>query len=164
MPAATTRADLLAVTTKEWLKLRPLLGSVPDGLAAQTDAEGTSIKDIVTHRAHWIGLFFQWIAEGTAAETPDHGVKWSDLKTYNAALRARYAAMDWAEALAWLDAEHARLMAFLETAPEVLFYGAPMPGGNGKWSTGRYAEAAGPSHYRSAAKYVRARLRDSPDA
>jgi hypothetical protein len=35
-----------------------------------------------------------------------------------------------------------------------------MPGGTG-WTTGRYAEAAGPSHYRSAAKFIRKCLREA---
>jgi len=46
----------------------------------------------------------------------------------------------------------------MRQAPEAELYGGPMPGGTG-WTTGRYAEAAGPSHYRSAAKFLRAALR-----
>jgi hypothetical protein len=34
-----------------------------------------------------------------------------------------------------------------------------MKGGGNKWTTGRWAEASGASHYRSAAKYVRACLK-----
>jgi len=30
-----------------------------------------------------------------------------------------------------------------------------MQGANNDWTTGRWAEAAGPSHYRSAAKFIR---------
>jgi hypothetical protein len=50
--------------------------------------DDTSIKDVLAHRAHWIGLFFQWLDEGrSSAQMPDHGVKWSELKPYNAGLQ-----------------------------------------------------------------------------
>lgn len=159
MPAATTKADLIAVTEKDWAKLEKLLADVPPDLAGVKDADGTSIKDILTHRAHWIGLFFQWLEEGEAAQMPDHGVKWNELKPYNAGLREKYAEMPWEEALEWLTNQHAKLLTYMQNTPETDLYGAPMPGGTG-WTTGRYAEASGPSHYRSAAKYIRGRLRD----
>lgn len=164
MPAATCRADLIAVTEKEWDKLDKLLRAVPERLAVEKDADGWSIKDVVAHRAHWNGLFFQWLEEGAAAEMPDHGVKWTQLKPYNAGVIDRYDGLVWAEACDRLAAGHARFMTFLRASDDTALYGGPMPGGNGKWTTGRYAEAAGPSHYRSAAKYIRARLRSGSEA
>ena len=96
MPAATTKAELLAVTERDWAKLAALMASVPDRRAlCPVDGE-TSIRDVVAHRAHWIDLFFQWLDEGRAGgpvAMPDHGVKWSELKAYNAALRARHAGL-----------------------------------------------------------------------
>lgn len=161
MPAAETKADLQAVTEKDWKKLWTLIEQVPDALRNAKDADDTSIKDVLAHRAHWIGLFFQWVDEGRrdgTVEMPDHGVKWNQLKPYNANLRAQYAALSWQEVCTRLQGAHDRLCAFLDAEPEDALYGGPMPGGTG-WTMGRYAEAAGPSHYRSAAKYVRARLR-----
>lgn len=158
MPAATTRDELLAVTDREWSKLTALLDEVPEDLAVAAQGGDPSIRDILAHRAHWTGLFFQWLEEGEAAQMPDHGVKWSQLKSYNARLRDRYAAMSWAEARAWLIETQARLRAWIDAADDATLYGEPMPGGTG-WTRGRYAEAAGPSHYRSAAKYVRGVLR-----
>ncbi|MEM7720860.1 MAG: ClbS/DfsB family four-helix bundle protein [Pseudomonadota bacterium] len=158
MPAATTKADLIAVTEKDWAKLEKLLDTIPAELADVKDADDTSITDILTHRAHWIGLFFQWLEEGQAAQMPDHGVKWNQLKAYNAALREKYAEMSWEEALEWLTNQNAKLLTYMQNTPETDLYGAPMPGGTG-WTTGRYVEASGPSHYRSAAKYIRARLK-----
>ena len=52
----------------------------------------------------------------------------------------------------------ARLREWVAAQDEATLYGVPMPGGTG-WARGRYAEAAGPSHFRSAAKYVRARVK-----
>jgi hypothetical protein len=158
MPAATTQADLIATTEKEWAKLTALLDRVPEPLAASADADGITPTDILTHRAHWIGLFFQWLSEGEDAQMPDHGVKWNQLKPYNADLRARYAHMTWPQARAWLADQHARLLDWIGKSDDAQLYGAPMPGGTG-WTVGRYAEAAGPSHYRSAAKYIRARIK-----
>lgn len=161
MPAATTRADLIAVTETEWAKLARLLDTVPDSLAAEKDAEETSITDILAHRAHWIGLFFKWLGEGRAGgpvHMPDDGVKWNELKRYNADLRARYADLGWAAARRRLAEAHDRLLSYMQEADEAELYGGPMPGGTG-WTIGRYAEAAGPSHYRSAAKYIRSRLK-----
>ncbi len=159
MPAATTKADLIAVTEKEWAKLEALIESVSEDLALTPFEEDTSIKDVLAHRTHWIGLFFQWLDEGEDAQTPDHGVKWSELKPYNAGLRDKYRPLPWRTVRDNLAEGHARLLHWMEAADEATLYGGPMPGGNGKWTTGRYAEASGPSHYRSAAKYIRACLK-----
>ncbi|GAB5448564.1 ClbS/DfsB family four-helix bundle protein [Gymnodinialimonas sp.] len=158
MPAATTKADLMTVTDREWTKLNALLEKVPGDLAETKDADDTCIKDILTHRAHWIGLFFQWLEEGAAAQMPDHGVKWNELKAYNAGLRDRYADVTWDAARAGLTEAHGRLRDWIAQSDDAALYGEPMPGGTG-WTPGRYAEAAGPSHYRSAAKYIRSVLK-----
>jgi hypothetical protein len=160
MPAATTKSELIAVTDKDWSRLDDLLSGIPEELTARAFGDGATIRDIVCHRAHWIGLFFQWRDEGSDARMPDHGVKWSELKTYNAGLRQRYRDTTWEDALSRLRAAHARLRGFFEDADEATLYGGPMPGGTG-WTTGRYAEAAGPSHYRSAAKFIRGCLRQA---
>ncbi|MBY4894826.1 ClbS/DfsB family four-helix bundle protein [Rhodobacteraceae bacterium N5(2021)] len=158
MPAATTHKDLLAVTDREWAKLSALLDKVPEDIACAPQGEDPSVRDILCHRAHWVGLFFQWLDEGEAAQMPDHGVKWNQLKPYNAGLRARYADLSWTEARDWLAREQARLRAWIAAADDATLYGGAMPGGTG-WTRGRYAEAAGPSHCRSAAKYIRAVLK-----
>jgi hypothetical protein len=158
MPAATTQAELLRVFDKEWTKLDTLLSGISDAQAMAVPGDDPSIRDTVTHRAHWIGLFFQWLNEGEAAQMPDHGVKWNALTSYNARLRRRYADKTWTEARAWLTREQARLRDWIAGADEAALYGEPMPGGTG-WTRGRYAEAAGPSHFRSAAKYVRGCLK-----
>ena len=162
MPAATTRTDLLEVADKEFAKLEKLLTTVSPDIAMQLDEDDTSIKDIVGHRAHWIDLFLGWYSDGQAGHEvafPAPGYKWNDLKRYNADLRSAQADLGWTEALELLEDNHAKLMGFIDTHNDDELYGGPMQGGNNKWTTGRWAEAAGPSHYRSAAKYIRARLR-----
>jgi len=161
MPAATNKADLIAVTEKEFAKLTALLDKVgPD--AALIKEDDTSIKDVTCHRAHWTGLFLGWYADGQAGRPvyiPAKGYKWNDLKRYNADLRAAQSGVDWAEARAMLTASHSALLEWLNALDQAALYGGPMQGGGNAWTTGRWAEAAGASHYRSAAKYIRARLR-----
>jgi hypothetical protein len=148
------------VTLKEWAKLDALIDTVPEAGRPHPFEDHTSIKDVIAHRAHWIGLFFQWLDEGEQAQMPDHGVKWSELKPYNTGLRERHTGpLSWAEVRGRLSARMRDCCEWMEDTDEATMYGGPMPGGNGKWTTGRFAEAAGPSHYRSAAKYVRACLR-----
>ncbi|MDJ0628210.1 MAG: ClbS/DfsB family four-helix bundle protein [Rhodobacter sp.] len=162
MPAATNKGDLIAVSDTEFAKLQAALDKVPEARAREKDADGTSVTDVVAHRAHWIDLFLGWYTDGQAGrevQFPAPGYKWSDLKAYNAALRDRQAGVSWAEARAELQAAHARLMTFLSGLDDAVLYGGPMKGARNDWTTGRWAEAAGASHYRSAAKYVRARLR-----
>lgn len=59
------------------------------------------------------------------------------------------------------DDAHHKLMKFLTESSNDNLYGGPMKGANNAWTPGRWAEAAGPSHYRSAAKYTRSRLRSA---
>jgi hypothetical protein len=161
MPAATTKADLTAITQKEYAKLSALLDGIGEAEAIARDEDGWSIRDVVLHRAHWIDLFLGWIADGQAGRAvhiPDRGVKWSELKPYNAALRDRYAHLKWTDAQARLADRHAALSDLIAGLPQGRLYGAPMPGQT-RWTTGRYAEASGASHYRSAAKFIRKRLK-----
>ncbi|MCT8159963.1 ClbS/DfsB family four-helix bundle protein [Pseudoruegeria sp. SHC-113] len=160
--AAQSKPELLQITETEFTKLAKLLDGVSHAEALRKDAEDTSIKDVVAHRAHWIDLFLGWYAQGQAGAKvhfPAEGYKWNDLKRYNADLRARQAGLGWPEARALLAANHSKLIAFLTQSSEAQLYGGPMKGGNNAWTAGRWAEAAGPSHYRSAAKYIRARQR-----
>ena len=161
MPA-TTKSELIDVTTREFLKLEKLLASVHRGEALARNDEGVSIKDVVAHRAHWIDLFFGWYEDGQAGKEvffPAEGYKWNQLKEYNAKLRAKQRRMSWAKACSALRASHDRLLAFIAASPDAVLYGGPMQGANNDWPTGRWAEAAGPSHYRSASKFIRAHLR-----
>ncbi len=162
MPAATTKVDLLAIADIEYTKLWAMLTDLDEGVALAKDDEDTSIKDVVAHRAHWIDLFLGWYADGAAGREvamPAPGYKWNELVRYNAELRATQHDLGWAEAMERLEDGHHRLVQFLDGLDDAALYGGPMPGASNEWATGRWAESAGPSHYRSAAKYIRARLR-----
>lgn len=162
MPAATNKTDLLTVTTKEYDKLAKLIAAIDLDLAMAKDDEDTSIKDVIAHRAHWIHLFLGWYADGQAGKKvhfPAEGYKWNDLKRYNADLRLRQSDLGWDAARVALAEAHEALLAQLGSLDDAALYSGPMKGANNAWPPGRWAEAAGPSHYRSAAKYLRARLR-----
>ncbi|MCI2400697.1 ClbS/DfsB family four-helix bundle protein [Aliiroseovarius subalbicans] len=162
MPAATVKADLIAVTEKEWAKLAKLMDSLDPDFACVKREEDTSIKDVIGHRAHWITLFLGWYADGKAGKTvhfPAEGYKWNDLKAFNADLRAKQSGMGWDDVRTMLAQSHARLIDFYATHDDAALYGGPMKGANNAWTPGRWSEAAGASHYRSAAKWIRACLR-----
>lgn len=128
----------------------------------QKDADDTSIKDIIAHRAHWIDLFLGWYWDGQAGKTvhfPAEGYKWNELKRYNADLRRQQAHLDWPQAVVLLKKKHGELAGFINDRSEDELYGGPMKGARNDWRPGRWVEATGPSHYRSAAKYIRAALR-----
>ena len=162
MPAATNRADLISTTEKEFTKLIVLLAGVDDDLAKRPFEDGVSIKDVIGHRAHWTGMFFEWYTQGQEtgkADIPAKGYKWNQLKEYNAKLRADQQGLGWADVRGRLESSHARLVDFIIGMSDADLYGDPMKGGGNKWTTGRWVEASGASHYRSAAKYVRACLK-----
>lgn len=162
MPAATCKTDLIAVTEQEFAKLTALIARIEDGPAMEKHDADTSIKDVIAHRAHWIGLFLGWHHDGAAGRPvffPAEGYKWSDLAAYNARLRADQSSVTWADAKAALSAAHDRLTGFMHEMSNDQLYGGPMKGARNTWTTGRWAEAAGPSHYRSAAKWIRAVMR-----
>ncbi|MCR9088241.1 MAG: ClbS/DfsB family four-helix bundle protein [Rhodobacteraceae bacterium] len=160
--AATSKADLLRLTESEFAKLDKLVATIAPDRALLKDADDTSIKDIIAHRAHWIELFEGWYRDGLAGREvhfPAKGYKWNELKRYNADLRARQADLDWPAAKDLLRRKSQELHALIDAASDDDLYGGPMKGARNTWTAGRWAEAAGPSHYRSAAKYIRARLR-----
>lgn len=157
MPAKNKR-DLLLVTEREFAKLGTLLESVAASVATKKRQEDISIKDIVAHRGHWIQLFLGWYRDGMAGKEvffPAKGFKWNQLKLYNAELRQRQAKLTWSAARKLLQRNHAKLLAFIEEHSDKELYGGPMKGARNDWTAGRWVEAAGASHYRSASKFVR---------
>ncbi|WP_227270891.1 ClbS/DfsB family four-helix bundle protein [Roseobacter weihaiensis] len=160
--AATSKTELLSITRKEYAKLEKLIGMLDPEVALDKDEEETSIKDVVAHRAHWIDLFLGWYADGQAGKPvyfPAEGYKWNELKRYNANLRQAQEGLDWADAVILLKEGHEKLVAFIEGQSDAALYGGSMKGANNEWTPGRWAEAAGPSHFRSASKYIRARIK-----
>lgn len=162
MPAATNKSDLIAVCEKDFAKLQDTLETVPEAVAATPFDGGASIKDTVCHRAEWIAMYLTWWNDGQAGRTvhmPAEGYRWNQLVPLNEAIRKAHAGLSWAQARALLEERHAALMAHIAKASEAELYGGPMIGGNGKWAAGRFAEASGASHYRSARTYIRKCLR-----
>ena len=160
--AAADKSALLEITIKEFQKLEKLTESINPDLALVKDEEDTCIKDVIAHRAHWIELFLGWYRDGQAGKKvhfPAEGYKWNELKRYNADLRKQQAQLSWRKARLELKARNEELVAFIKAHTDKDLYGGPMKGANNNWTTGRWAEAAGPSHFRSAGKYIRARLR-----
>lgn len=162
MPAKS-KAELLAITEQEFAKLHEVIDSIAEETALAKDNQDTSIKDVIAHRAHWIDLFLGWYADGRAGKIvyfPAEGYKWNELKRYNADLRSRQTGLSWDEARRLLADRHRALFSFLQQHTDAELYGEPMAGAKNDWVTGRWAEAAGPSHYRSATKYIRSRLKE----
>lgn len=161
MPAATDKAALLAVTHKEFAKLDALIEPIPAATATAALEDDTTIKDVIGHRAAWIDLFLGWHADGIArreVHMPTKGYKWNQLPSLNAAIRDAQAGLDWAGAKVLLRTNHAKLVALIEDLSDDALYGSPMAG-HDKWTTGRFAEASGASHYRSAVKVIRGYLK-----
>lgn len=163
MPAATNKHDLLTVTQKDFDKLLILIAPLSAEEAVRmADAEGITIKDTVGHRAHWIGLFLGWVADGEAGLRPDipaKGYNWGQLVDYNETVRAAQRGLPWSVVRRGLEDNHAKLVAFIEARSEAELYHGGLPGIEHKWTLGRWAEASGPSHYRSAAKFIRGLMR-----
>lgn len=160
--AAKSKSELLEITRKEFGKLEGLIEKFDSDTAMLNREEQTSVKDIIAHRAHWIELFLGWYSDGLAG-TPVHfpakGYKWNDLKRYNADLRKRQSVLDWPAAVAMLQQNFDRLVEFVESHTNEALYGGPMKGAKNAWTTGRWAEAAGASHFRSASKFLRSVLK-----
>ena len=160
--AAKSKVELLDVTQKEFEKLVKLIKSIDAHTALEKGDEDTSIKDVIAHRAHWIDLFLGWHADGLAGKTVyflAKGYKWNDLKRYNSDLRKRQSDLDWPDAVALLRANNDKLIDFIQGSSEDDLYSGPMKGANNAWTPGRWAEAAGPSHFRSASKFLRSSLK-----
>jgi hypothetical protein len=161
--ACTNKTDLIDLTVKEYAKLTKLIAPF-DETQAKLNDDGTSIKDVIGHRAHWINLYLGWYKDGMAGEEvyfPAKGYKWNDLKRYNSDLRKRQAHLEWDTARTLLQDRHDRLVHFLTEQSNQELYAGSMRGGHNQWTPGRWAEAAGPSHYRSAAKFIRSVLRSN---
>lgn len=165
MPAATNKADLLAVFDKDYAKLMKTLGGIDEATAQWHSAEDeTTIKGLIAHRIHWVGLFFGWYETGKAGETvhiPAKGYKWNQLKDYNAPIYAAGNDRPWADLLADFEAAVAKLRAFLDAEDDAELYTVGRYEWSGKWGVGRWAESAGPSHFRSANTYIRKVLREN---
>ena len=160
--AANSKAELLRISEKEFQQLVTLIDTIDEATAMAKRDGDASIKDVIAHRAHWIDLFLRWYADGQTGKTvhfPAEGYKWNDLKRYNADLRERQSDVDWPSAITLLKGNYRKLTEFLTSKSQDELYGGAMKGANNAWTVGRWAEAAGPSHFRSALKFLRANLK-----
>lgn len=164
MPAATNRKELMLVHQLEYNKLMNTLAGVDDAMASTPSKDDiATIKDTIAHRSHWIGLYLGWYNDAKAGkdvQTPAPGYKWNQLKEYNAKLREASQDIPWGEVLAALEAGHSQLTELITAMDEDELYTKHLHPWMNNWTLGRWAEASGPSHYRSANKYARKILRE----
>ena len=165
MPAATNKADLLTSFDKEYAKLAKTLDGIDEASASlHTDDDKTTIKGILAHRIHWFGLFFGWYETGRAGQTveiPAPGYKWNQLKAYNAPIYAAGNDRAWPDLLADFQAGAEKLRDFLDARDDTELYTPDRYDWTGKWGVGRWAESAGPAHFRSANTYIRKVIRQN---
>ena len=87
-------------------------------------------------------------------EMPAPGYKWNELNALNETIYQNQKGWTWSATCEALEGAHVRLLDELHNASEAELYdGLLAP--SLKWTRGRYAEAAGASHYRSAAHVLR---------
>ncbi|WP_299752056.1 ClbS/DfsB family four-helix bundle protein [uncultured Tateyamaria sp.] len=165
MPEATNKTDLLAVFDKDLAKLRKTLGGVDEEKSSLSPPDDdTTIKGVIAHRIHWMGLFHGWYEDGVAGREvhmPAKGYKWNQLQEYNAPLYAKGNETAWVDLLSEFDTASDKLRRFIEAHDDALLYNRGANLWTGKWTLGRFAEASGPSHFRSANTYIRKALRSA---
>ncbi len=157
MPAAKTKSELLDVTGKEWTKLQRVLETFDEASGTRPGRDGFTAQRLIGHRAAWIDLYFDWCeaaAKDQEPEMPAPGFKWNQLPDLNDQIWAAQRNWTWPSSVAALTAAHERLLRDIEAATDDELYGQPLAPGL-KWTRGRYAEASGPSHYRSATKALK---------
>lgn len=157
--AAINKDELRTVTEKEFAKLAKLLDALDEETANRPDADdGVSIKQVIGHRVHWMDLFFGWYEDGKAGkevEVPAPSTKWNQLKPYNAKVYEAAAKQSWPDVLEQLKKRHTTFLAFIDSLGNDVLYAKHIYPWTNDWTLGRWAESSGPSHYRSAAKFVR---------
>ncbi len=159
---AGSKSRLIEVTQDEFALLAAALKEIDCDLANLADEDGNTIKTIIAHRAHWVELFLNWHFEsqlGQKIQVPAEGFKWSQLRAYNSILKAQHDVLNWHDVQLSLKLNHAKLLSLIEELTDGQLYGAPMAGTNSKWTIGRFAEANGASHYRSALRFVKLQLK-----
>lgn len=165
MPAATNKTDLLAAFDKDLAKLNKTLDGVTEAQSSlSTPDDNTTIKGIIAHRTHWMGMFHGWYEDGVESRevhVPAKGYKWNQLKEYNAPLYAHANETPWEDLLSDFEAACSKLRGFIEAHDDKALYNSGAYSWTGKWTLGRFAEASGPSHFRSANTYIRKALRSA---
>jgi len=157
MPAATSKAALLDVFDRELAKLDKLLDGLTEDEARWSDGE-VSTKAILGHRIHWLELYWSWYDTGKAGdvvETPAPGFKWNQLKAYNAPIYAAAEQRSWDDLRQRFEEAARQFRARLDALTEDELYTPHLFDWMNEWTLGRWAEASGPSHFRSAAKAIR---------
>ncbi|MEM9342475.1 MAG: ClbS/DfsB family four-helix bundle protein [Pseudomonadota bacterium] len=163
MPAAANKHDLLAAFDTELAKLRKTLSGIDEEQSSLSlPDDNTTIKGVIAHRTHWMEKFHRWYQDGVAGRdvhVPAKGYKWNQLKEYNAPVYSRGDKMAWNDLRVEFDDACDKLREFIEGLDDSELYTAGFHGWTGRWTLGRYAEASGPSHFRSANVYIRKVLR-----
>ena len=140
MPAATNKTDLLALFDKDLAKLHKTLDGIGEAQAClATPDDDTTIKGVIVHRTHWMGMFHGWYEDGVPGRevhVPAKGYKWNQLKAYNASLYAKGNKTPWVKLLSDIEAACHRLRLFIETQEDSALYSSGAHPWTGKWTLG----------------------------
>ncbi len=159
MPAAKNKQELLEATRKELDKLKETISKADPEQAEYFDKEiEASIKSIISHRMEWIRMFFGWYQDGIdqkEPQVPAPGYKWNQLKELNAKIWERDEKKKWNQICEDFETESQKLIEFIESQDNKTLYTPKLYEWLNKWTLGRWLEASGSSHFRSANKNIK---------
>ena len=160
MPAAKTKADLIAVTKKEWEKLAKPVANIDENTASLEDGGGSSATRIVAQP----GSICTSHGEGMPRpepplEMPAPGYEWNKLKALNEAIFQNQKGWTWSATYEVLEGAHLRLLAEIRGVSETEIYGQSLAPSL-KWTRGRLCRSGGHQSYRFSAKVLRKLKKD----
>jgi len=164
MSGVTNKKELLEITEKELEKLKKTISQFPQEKVEIFDEKvGGSLKSIISHRTEWMKMFFIWYQDGIdkkEPQVPAPGYKWNQLKELNAKIWGRDKNKKWEEILHDFEAQSQNLLKFISSQEEEKLYTPKLFNWTNDWTLGRWVEASGSSHFRSANKYLRQILKN----
>ena len=116
------KEQLVGKMARAWGELKDAYGGLPAEKMVEAGVVGDwSVKDVLAHVTTWEEEALTHLPHILAGETPPrYSVTYGGLDAFNALMTERKRALSLEEVLRQLDETHARVMAYVQDAPEEL--------------------------------------------
>ncbi|MCT8340632.1 ClbS/DfsB family four-helix bundle protein [Flavobacteriaceae bacterium TK19130] len=166
MPRPTNKAELVALSDKNYDRLVTFIDSFSEAEQQQEFPEGTlnrNIRDVLAHLYEWHGMMKRWYEVGMLGEKPNipaEGFTWKTLPELNKNIQQKFSNMKLSEAKKRFENSHKEIMKLIKKHSDVELFTKKKYHWTGTTSLGAYFISNTSSHYDWAYKLIKKATRN----
>ncbi|TRX62746.1 ClbS/DfsB family four-helix bundle protein [Fulvivirga sp. M361] len=161
MPRPTTKADLLALSQKNFTKLNEFVDNFPEEQQNAEFPEGMlnrNIRDVLAHLHQWHLMVLDWYTVGMRGDKPDipaKGYNWRTIPDLNREIQKKYSHTPLMEVRRLLNDSYTKIQDLIQSHSDEELFERQRYKWTGTNALGAYLVSATSSHYDWAFKLIK---------